>query len=177
MSQRIRSHLTFANVVSALCLFFVLGGGTAVALTGSNTVQSDDLGPGAQVKAPDVAANAVAGPNVKDLTFQTLTLKNGWVGNCFGSGVPEIAKGVEGVVYLRGDMCRTSGSSDNPFAVPAGFVPTKFEWLTTDQYGASTGRIQIQPSTGEVQVNDDPEHANAGASFTSLQGVSYTLPF
>jgi len=35
-------------------------------LNGSNTVQSDDLGPGAQVKAPDVADNAVNGADVKD---------------------------------------------------------------------------------------------------------------
>jgi hypothetical protein len=66
MRQWLRSHLTYANVISTLCLFFVLGGGTAVALNGSNTVQSDDLGPGAQVKAPDVAANAVNSSNVVD---------------------------------------------------------------------------------------------------------------
>jgi hypothetical protein len=148
---------------------FVLGGGAAVALTGSNTVQSDDLGPGAQVKAPDVAANAVDGPDVKDLTFQSLTLKNGWVGNCFGGGVPAIAKGVEGVVHLRGEMCRTSGSSSNPFALPAGFVPTKYQWLTTDQVSANTGRLFID-TTGEVYVDDDADHANTGASFTSLSG-------
>ena len=53
-----------------LCLFFFLGGGTAVALSGSNTVLSDDLGPGAQVKAPDVAANAVNGA---DVTNESLT--------------------------------------------------------------------------------------------------------
>jgi hypothetical protein len=35
-------------------------------LNGSNTVQSDDLGPGAQVKAADIAANAVKGSNVID---------------------------------------------------------------------------------------------------------------
>jgi hypothetical protein len=64
--RRIRQHLSFANVASAIALFVALGGGTAVALNGSNTVQSDDLGPGAQVKAPDVAANAVNGANVKD---------------------------------------------------------------------------------------------------------------
>ena len=33
-------------------------------MNGQNTVQSDDLGPGAQVKAPDVAANAVNGSDV-----------------------------------------------------------------------------------------------------------------
>jgi hypothetical protein len=64
--RRIRKHLTFANVASAIALFVALGGGTAVALNGSNTVQSDDLGPGAQVKAPDVADNAVVSSDIKD---------------------------------------------------------------------------------------------------------------
>jgi hypothetical protein len=41
--RRIRAHLTYANVVSTLCLFLLLGGGTAVALDGSNTVFSDDI--------------------------------------------------------------------------------------------------------------------------------------
>ncbi len=64
--SRIRRHLTFANVASGIALFVALGGGTAVALNGANTVQSDDLGPGAQVKAPDVAADAVNGSDVLD---------------------------------------------------------------------------------------------------------------
>jgi hypothetical protein len=64
MRQRLRSHLTYANVISTLCLFLLLGGGSAIALTGSNTVQSDDLGPGAQVRAPDVADDAVNGADV-----------------------------------------------------------------------------------------------------------------
>ncbi len=62
--RRIRDRLTYANVISTLALFLVLTGGTAVALSGSNTVQSDDLGPGSQVTAPDVAANAVNGTDV-----------------------------------------------------------------------------------------------------------------
>jgi hypothetical protein len=62
--RRIRSHLTYANVISTLCLFLLLSGGTAVALSGSNSVQSDDLGPGSQVTAPDVATNAVNGSDV-----------------------------------------------------------------------------------------------------------------
>jgi len=48
--------------------FIVLGGGSAVALGGHNTVQSDDLGPGAQVKAPDVADNAVVSSDIKNGT-------------------------------------------------------------------------------------------------------------
>ena len=66
----VRRHLTYSNVVATLALFIVLTGGTAVALTGSNSVQSDDLGPGAQVKAPDVADNAV---NSADVVNESLT--------------------------------------------------------------------------------------------------------
>jgi hypothetical protein len=36
--RRIRRHLTFANVASAIALFVAISGGTAVALSGSNTV-------------------------------------------------------------------------------------------------------------------------------------------
>jgi hypothetical protein len=52
-------------IVAVIALFVALGG-SAAALSGSNTVQSDDLGPGSQVTAPDVAANAVNGSDVVD---------------------------------------------------------------------------------------------------------------
>jgi len=53
-------------VMVTILAFVVLGGGSAVALSGSNTVQSDDLGPGAQVKAADVAANAINSSNIQN---------------------------------------------------------------------------------------------------------------
>ena len=53
-------------MIVALIALFVGLGGSAAALSGSNTVQSDDLGPGSQVTAPDVAANAVNGSDVVD---------------------------------------------------------------------------------------------------------------
>jgi hypothetical protein len=43
MRNWLRSHLTYANIISTLCLFLLLGGGTAVALGGSNTVFTDDI--------------------------------------------------------------------------------------------------------------------------------------
>jgi hypothetical protein len=43
MRQWLRSRLTYANVTATLALFLVLSGGTAVALSGSNTVFSDDV--------------------------------------------------------------------------------------------------------------------------------------
>jgi hypothetical protein len=74
--RRIRSHLTYANVMATIAVFLVLGGGSAVALSGSNTVQSDDLGPGAQVKAPDVAAGAVGSAAVINESLTGQDVKN-----------------------------------------------------------------------------------------------------
>ena len=53
MRQRIRSHLTYANVMATIAVFLVLGGGSAVALSGSNTVFSDDIVDN-QVQSADV---------------------------------------------------------------------------------------------------------------------------
>jgi hypothetical protein len=75
----IRQHLTYANVMATIAVFIALGGGTAVALTGSNTVQSDDLGPGSQVTAPDVAANAVNGSDVLNNSIASADITNGTV--------------------------------------------------------------------------------------------------
>ncbi len=63
MKNLIKARPSPAMVVALIALFVSLGG-TAAALSGSDTVQSDDLGPGAQVMAPDVATNAVNGPDV-----------------------------------------------------------------------------------------------------------------
>jgi hypothetical protein len=51
--------------LGALALFLVLTGGTAYALAGSNTVFSDDIVNG-EVKAPDVATNAVGTAELQD---------------------------------------------------------------------------------------------------------------
>jgi hypothetical protein len=76
MRKWIRARLTYANVGVTLLGFVVLTGGTAVALGGHDTVQSDDLGPGAQVKAPDVAANAVKHGDVVNESLTGEDIKN-----------------------------------------------------------------------------------------------------
>jgi hypothetical protein len=72
---RIRQHLR-SNVVGYIALFFALSTGSAVALGGTDTVQSDDLGPGAQVKAPDVAANAVLSDDIVDNQVQSADVRD-----------------------------------------------------------------------------------------------------
>ncbi len=181
MRQRLRSHLTFANVVSLIALFIALGGSAtaAVIITSNSQVASGTISghhpPSG--KHPNIISNSVSGQDVQNLQFQTLTLKNGWQGNCFGGGRPAIAKSAEGVVYFRGEMCRPSGTSTNAFTVPAAFKPNNTEWITVDQESRATGRLVINPVTRNAFVEDDRGFPGAGAGFTSLAGANYTLPF
>jgi hypothetical protein len=65
----VKRHLTFANVASALALFFAIGGGTAaIALQGKNRVDSGDIKNRA-VKTRDLANNAATGAKVNESTF------------------------------------------------------------------------------------------------------------
>jgi hypothetical protein len=128
--------------------------------------------PFASVTRQEMAAFLVKALLAGNLQFTNLTMKNGWVGNSFSGGVPQVALGLDGTVHLRGTMQRNFGVSDNPFQLPANVRPSHPVRLTTDQFQAATGRITIL-TTGEVVVGDDPDHANSGAGFTSLEGLTY----
>jgi hypothetical protein len=72
----IHRHLTFANVASAIALFVALSGGTAVALSGTNTVFTDDIAndtqpasggnPACGLVAADLRSNSVASSEVSN---------------------------------------------------------------------------------------------------------------
>jgi hypothetical protein len=66
---RVREKLTYSNVVACLCLFLVLGGGTAVALNGTNRVNSRDI-----------VDNSVKGRDVRDGDIGSIEIGNGEIG-------------------------------------------------------------------------------------------------
>jgi hypothetical protein len=181
MRQRLRSSLTYANVMVTILAFVVLGGGTAFAafVVSSNS----QIGPGTVSghhepagKHPNIISHSINGTDVEDLVFHQLTILGpGWSGGCFNTGAPSVAKSVQKVVHLRGGMCRGSGTSNLLFTLPTLYQPAKPEYLTVDQFNGATGRIVVNPN-GRVFVVSDPEHPTAAAQFTSLAGVSYTLP-
>lgn len=67
MKQRLRSKLTYANVVSSLCLFLLLGGGAAVAASqlGKNSVGSKQLKK-SSVTTAKIKNYAVTGAKIRD---------------------------------------------------------------------------------------------------------------
>jgi hypothetical protein len=90
----LRPHLTYANVVSTLCLFIVLGGSSyaAVALT-KNSVRSSHIKNG-QVKNADLAASAVNSAKVGDGSLRAQDFAPGELPP--GSAGPEGRQGPEG---------------------------------------------------------------------------------
>jgi hypothetical protein len=128
--------------------------------------------PGDPVTRQQMAAFVVKALLAGNLKFTNLTMENGWVGNSFGGGVPQVALGLDGTVHLRGTMERTSGLSNSPFHLPANVRPSVSVFVTVDLIGAATGRLTIFPD-GSVSVQSDVDHPTFAASFTSLHGVTY----
>jgi hypothetical protein len=65
MRQRLRSHLTYANVMATVAVFLALGGGAYAVSLKKNSVGSKQLKPGA-VKASDLGKNSVSSEKVAD---------------------------------------------------------------------------------------------------------------
>ena len=65
MRQRLRSHLTYANVMVTILAFIVLTGGTAVALQGQNTVFTDDIANDTQPASGGNPAGALAAADLR----------------------------------------------------------------------------------------------------------------
>lgn len=116
-----RRHLTYANVVSTLCLFVVLGGGIAYA---ANTIGSADVIDGSlrsrdikdgQVKTRDlkpnavngaiVADNAITGDDVDESTLQGVQAAQGPKGDTGATG----QQGPQGTVGPPGPSTGPAG--------------------------------------------------------------------
>jgi hypothetical protein len=74
---RVRERLTYANVVTSLCLFLVIGGGTAVALKGTNRVNSQDI-----------VDETIRGRDVRNGDIGSIEIENGAIGPADRAAVP-----------------------------------------------------------------------------------------
>jgi hypothetical protein len=77
MSGRILGHLR-THVIAYVALFFALTGGTAFALTGSNTVFTDDIVNG-EVKTADIGGGEVRSPDILDSGVKATDIADGHV--------------------------------------------------------------------------------------------------
>jgi hypothetical protein len=193
--RRIRSHLTYANVIATLALFLALGGGTAVALTGSNTVFSDDI-VDHQVKSPDLAGLGFTPvkPNPRTTVDPCQSNQTGvfcggegshpayWtnLGNGYASAA--YARDGLGIVHLQGTMI-TTATTPTSFVLPSGYRPAaKREFAVAYGQSNTCGGsgcderltvVQIRPNGAVEPLGNQP---GAGSNFSegvSLDGVEF----
>jgi hypothetical protein len=108
MSRRILGHLR-THVIAYVALFFALTGGTAFALTGSNTVFSDDITNG-EVKTADIGGGEVRSPDILDSGVKATDIADGHVRS------PEIADNAVGSSEIAPAAVDTSKIADNAVA-------------------------------------------------------------
>ena len=117
-----------ATVIACMALFFAVAGGSAIALSGKNTVDSGDIKKG-QVKTSDLANNAVTTKKIKANGVRSGDIRNGQVRTLDiapaqnirligAAGQPQLGTGGEG-------DCLWS-LSDPAFPIPFRFGPAGF---------------------------------------------------
>ena len=189
--RRIRRHLTFANVVAAIALFLALGGGTAVALNGANTVFSDDIVNG-EVKSPDLAKLAFtpvqpnpgtsADPCASGQTGVFCGTEGVFPRNWSNYGAPygsvAYARDGLGLVHLHGTMVDVNNAvSRVSFILPLGYRPAatrEFAVAYGQGNGCPTASCDERISVVQVRANGavEPLSGQPGVGGDFAEGVS-----
>jgi hypothetical protein len=153
--RRIRQHLTYANVMATIAVFLVLSGGTAVALSGSNTVFSDDIVNG-QVKPQDLApAPTIIGAGLPD-ACSTTTWSNDRDLDFNRAGY---YRDPYGRVFLRGAVQNCGYSGDTIFTLPPGYRPGKHEVQMGAGGSDQTPEVDIDAVGGTVRAPGQPTNS------------------
>jgi hypothetical protein len=115
--KQIHKRLTYANVMSSIAVFLVLGGATAFAALGKNTVGSKQLKKNA-VTAVKIKANAITSAKVQDGSLTGADLNLGTVGtvpsatNAVHAGSADSAK--------QADSATKAGTASAPTTLASG---------------------------------------------------------
>lgn len=117
MLDSLRRHLSYANVMATVAVFAALGGSSyaAIALT-KNSVKSTHIGKG-QVKAPDIASNAVRSAKVKDRSLLAKDFKSGQLPQ--GPVGPPGPQGVPGAAGAAGTAVAYAGVQADGTLMPS----------------------------------------------------------
>jgi hypothetical protein len=180
-----------AVAIALLLGGFVLGlSGPAVARTVAHTINGSQIAKHS-ISGNRLKSNTVTGAQVKESTLGTvpkatraqslphlvwvsLKLKNSWA-NYTGvnHGTPAYAVDAEGSIHLKGAI---SGglSATTAFTLPAALHPSRSIDVVADESQAAAGRLLIAPN-GDVQPVDGDGEPGSASSFTSLDGIIFSI--
>jgi hypothetical protein len=163
--KRIRSKLTYANVISSLCLILLLGGGTAYA---ASTLGQESVG------TKQLAKEAVTGSKISKATKKSLRGATGATGATGAQG-PKGDRGEQGLkgeigpsdAYEVGEPDSASSAPPLTLSLPAGnyFASTK-----VSIYGATTAVYTECKLSGGGKESFLYGTVTGGTSDTTLSG-------
>jgi hypothetical protein len=175
----LRKRLTYANVMSSLAVFLVLGGGVTFAakLLPEKSVGERQLRPGA-VTASKLRKNAVTAPKIKALAVKSGKLANGAVTAAkLGGGAVATEKLGSGVVTgekiaadaATGDKVDESSLDQVPSAGKAGFA-TAAESANPVVFAKVNGDGSVDPSNSKGISGADVTSPSTGIYCVSAPG-------
>jgi hypothetical protein len=145
-----RRHLTYANLMSTLAVFLVVGGGAAYA---ANTVFSTDIVDG-QVKTQDLAADAVTSPKILDGGVKVTDINDGAVTSAkIGDGAVTNFKLGSGVVThskLGPDSIDGSNVAANSLTLSDTLGADKSGSISFSQGANTCGNLNLNVSGAQV---------------------------
>ena len=147
--RHIRRHLTYANVMVTILVFIVLTGGTAVALSGSNTVFTDDVANDTQ---PASGGNPAGGLIAADLRPNSVGTSEAATDSLTGADISEVTLNLNPFfeAEFATGSCTADGGTETSCASTAITLPkpgqlllnASGEWHTfglDDHIGAGSG--------------------------------------
>jgi hypothetical protein len=172
MLDRLRGHLTYANVMASMAVFIALGGSSYAALMLTNN----------SVKSRHIAPAAVRASDVRHPAWRTVPFPpNGhWQPRGDPYAPPSFYKDVTGTVHLRGVVTTDSNlagfcfkdqfltGAGVLFVLPPSFRPSHQADFTT-MVGGNPGQVSVFPS-GVVCRSQD---FIAGGESASFDGITF----
>jgi len=191
-----RRRLSYANITATLALVFAMSGGALAAnhylinstkqinpkvlkklvgKAGATGPQGPTGKEGAAGKEGSLGKEGQPGKaaTIPALTWQNLTLENGWKAYGGYGATPAFTKDVEGFVHLTGSLSGSAKTSEVIAVLPPGFRPPEGAWVPV---GSSNGSYNPFPVNIYISSSGTMEVANgtgANDSFVSLEGVTF----
>lgn len=163
--KQIRKHITFANVMSSIAVFLVLGGGAAYAAKkiGSNEIKGNSITTGKLKK------NAVTASKIKQNSIITAKIKNGAVTG------PKVNLSTLGTVPSATNATNaTNLVGQTPFLIRLGFGGSQtiasngavsLVAVCDHNGGNDRARILEQTSVNGATANGADDHEGSGGTF------------
>lgn len=173
MKKALRDKLTYANVISTLCLFLLIGGGTAFAAAtlGKNSVGSKQLKNNA-VTTAKIKDSAITGAKVKDNSLTGSDINPSTIGT-----VPNATNAINATNATKAQSAETAAKAENVMAAlvheaPGGeAAPTATTIVKASDAGTTGGNCFL----GVCPVSFPREITNCVASGSMASQSAGTL--